>query len=405
MLSMCLFLAGSARFVKTENTPANILYSVPVTLTNSQPAATPAPFQQMITVDSAAYSSHEAANLQNVEFFDSLGNIIPSWLESGNSNSATGTVYWLRLEEGIAANAILTIYMGFAATSTNLFNSQTTGEAPQLTPIYGQNDDGTNVFSAYWNFAGSSAPNGWTNNGATFNNGATTSWATDQWAETTATYTPQNYVVDFYCNCQSAASGNNWHNGWDNTIDGGTGFGATGGDYAVTFAFPSQGPSYDMYSPETPTGTTMHVLSLIWTTSSSSGDYASIDYAAFTAYNEGYQPPAAAHLLLNNNPAFYQWARLRTVPPNGFLPTVAINGQTRSTTPPKTMPTPSPSTTPSATATNNQSSSSPSPTATSSNNSGSMLIIQNWIIVIATIIGVIIAVIAYLNPRNKSSEK
>ncbi|MEM0124548.1 MAG: hypothetical protein QXF41_03345 [Candidatus Micrarchaeaceae archaeon] len=58
----------------------------------------------------------------------------------------------------------------------------TTGCAPQLTSTYAQYDNGTNVFSNYWNFVGTSLPSGLTallntseitvNNGITFSGGA-----------------------------------------------------------------------------------------------------------------------------------------------------------------------------------------------------------------------------------------
>ena len=132
--------------------PAGILYYVPITLTNSQSSSTPIPFQQIIQVDSASYSAYEASNLQNVEFFDSNGSIIASWLESGNTNTANNTVYWLRLDNGIPAQSSTTIYMGFASTSTSLRNGQTTGEAPDLSAPVGAYDDGANVFLAYGDF-------------------------------------------------------------------------------------------------------------------------------------------------------------------------------------------------------------------------------------------------------------
>ena len=110
--------------------PAGILSSIPIILTNSQAVATSAPFQQMITINSATYASQEAANLQNVEFYDSTGSVIPSWLESGNSNSATNSIYWLKLANGIPANSSIPVYLGFAGTTTNLFNAQWVGEAP-----------------------------------------------------------------------------------------------------------------------------------------------------------------------------------------------------------------------------------------------------------------------------------
>ena len=134
--------------------PPIVLYE-PIQLYNAQTAATPNPFQYMLTVDSATYSSYEASNLQNIEFFYPNGTVIPSWLEScsttcgSSGSSSTSTVYWLKLTSPIPAGGYAYIYMGFAPTSINMFNGANTGEAPQLSPTYAEYDDGKNVFSYY----------------------------------------------------------------------------------------------------------------------------------------------------------------------------------------------------------------------------------------------------------------
>ncbi|MGC8478742.1 MAG: LamG-like jellyroll fold domain-containing protein, partial [Candidatus Micrarchaeia archaeon] len=130
----------------------NVDYYVPITIQNAQTTPTPAPFQQVVTVDSQAYAAYEAGNLQNVEFFYPNGQVIPSWLESGNSNTSTSTVYWLELANGIPASSTITIYMGFAPKQVNLLNKYITGEAAQLSPIYGEYDDGASVFNIYGAF-------------------------------------------------------------------------------------------------------------------------------------------------------------------------------------------------------------------------------------------------------------
>jgi PGF-pre-PGF domain-containing protein len=129
--------------------PTSIIQYVNITLNNTQSVATPAPFQQLLDVNSIAYSSYEASNLQNVEFFYPNGTVIPSWLESGDSNTAANTIYWLNISGGIPANTKFRIFMGFATTSTNLFNKISTGEAPQLSATYGEYDDGAQVFDFY----------------------------------------------------------------------------------------------------------------------------------------------------------------------------------------------------------------------------------------------------------------
>ena len=138
-------------FDSSNSLPAGIIYSVPITLTNTQSIATPAPFQQMITLDYLAYTSYEASNLQNVEFFDSHGAVIPSWLESENYDGLHNALYWLSLANGIPANSSITVYIGFASLTTNLFNGKTIGEAPWLSSQYAQYDNGQSLFLAYYN--------------------------------------------------------------------------------------------------------------------------------------------------------------------------------------------------------------------------------------------------------------
>ncbi|MCL5016680.1 MAG: DUF2341 domain-containing protein [Candidatus Parvarchaeota archaeon] len=120
-----------------------------LTITNSQTTATPSPFQQMINITSTspgwAYISQDFG--QNVEFFYPNGTVIPSWLENYTSSHA---LWWVKVGS-IPASSSITIYMGFASSSTNLFNNKTTGEATQLSSTYAGYDNGANVFYVYFN--------------------------------------------------------------------------------------------------------------------------------------------------------------------------------------------------------------------------------------------------------------
>ena len=142
-------------------TPAGIKHTLKISLVNNEQEDVPASFQQMLVTDSSQYASVEAANLQNVEFFDPQGRILKSWLESGNSSAASRTIYWIELPQGIPANTVLNIYMGFADKAQAVLNPTTTGEAPGLSPTYGMYDNGDAVFLHYANFAGSDLPAGW----------------------------------------------------------------------------------------------------------------------------------------------------------------------------------------------------------------------------------------------------
>ncbi len=126
---------------RTQNTASSHVSALPsslkgasfalITLHNNQPVATQSPFQQELTVNSSVYSSLEAANLSNVEFTYLSGQVIPSWLESGNSNTAYQSVYWLNVT-GIPANGNLAIYMVFLPLNEMAFNGVNVGEAAQL---------------------------------------------------------------------------------------------------------------------------------------------------------------------------------------------------------------------------------------------------------------------------------
>jgi flagellin-like protein len=134
---------------------------LPITLTNcigGGCSATTSPFQQMITWNPSSYSTYEATNLGNIRFCADSGcnNPLYAWLESCSSacstsgSSSTSATAWVRLTSVIPANGgTLTIYAVFEPTSTN-FDDNYWGEAPQLSPTYGQYDNGANVFNAYF---------------------------------------------------------------------------------------------------------------------------------------------------------------------------------------------------------------------------------------------------------------
>ena len=90
--------------------PNGIIDLLPITLSNGQSKATPAPFQQQIILDSNSYIN--TTNWKNVAFFYTNGTEILAWLESFSSSKAT---YWIKLANGINANADINIYAGYAS--------------------------------------------------------------------------------------------------------------------------------------------------------------------------------------------------------------------------------------------------------------------------------------------------
>ena len=124
----------------------------------------------MISVNSSSYKNYEANNLDNIEFFYTNGTLVQSWLEGnslylskpGASYTSTNTIYWLRINGGIPANNNIILYMGFANTSTNLFDGILTGEASTLSAKYGEYDNGNQIFNYYQSFGGlTTLPSPW----------------------------------------------------------------------------------------------------------------------------------------------------------------------------------------------------------------------------------------------------
>ena len=151
---------GTVAGTSITGKPSTLTSYEPITITNTQSSATPSPFQQMINFTSSdpGFSSIATGNFgQNVEFFYYNGTVIPSWLESYTDSNG---IWWLKLGS-ISTGSSQTIYVGFAPTSTNLFNTVNNGEAPQLSSAYAEYDDGAKVFNYYVNFNGTSLPSHW----------------------------------------------------------------------------------------------------------------------------------------------------------------------------------------------------------------------------------------------------
>ncbi len=144
--------------------PGNIISYAPICVSNNQSEAAPAPFQQMVNITESTYSTYLTynGNIANFEVFNAIGAIQPAWIEKNQSGKL---VIWTRIANGIGANSISPLYLGFANTVSNLLSASGTtgiGEAPAITATYGQYDDGASVFGNY--FSGNSVT-GWTHSG------------------------------------------------------------------------------------------------------------------------------------------------------------------------------------------------------------------------------------------------
>ena len=164
----------------------SVLSYVQITIssTNVNTGSSTANQPYMITINPSQYSKYLANNLQNVNFQDGSGNIIPSWLEGNpsapgtESNTMTSANYWLNFTNGLNYSIPNVVYLCFYNTSVNAMNGTTTGAEPLYTSTYAEYDNGSDIFPVqsgptpgYTNFAGTSVPQYWTNNGWTVNNG------------------------------------------------------------------------------------------------------------------------------------------------------------------------------------------------------------------------------------------
>jgi len=308
--------------------PPSIIYQAPITIDNTQPVATPNPFQQMIQLSESTYKAyiHYNQSSANFEFSYANNTIIPAWIESNNSGTLT---IWLKIYS-IPASSSIKIYIDFASLTTNLLSSSGTtgiGEAPQLSPIYAQYDNGVNVFPFYDNFAGTALKSSWSaftssNNAVvgtiTVNNGLTLSGGTYWWGIKNTYTVPLPSVLEYY---------------GEQTQSGG--YGPAIGTYTgVLFEQRTPGSNWGIE----PTSSGMPNLG-VYSGSSAyntwylvSGNYNSGAEALITDYTTtqvtATYSVGSSNLTLDvyGSPTngVIQWTRVRAYPPNGVIPTVEV---------------------------------------------------------------------------------
>jgi hypothetical protein len=301
------------------------LYYIPFTLTNNQGYATSTNFQEQITVDSDMNAADYASNLDNVNWQDGAGNILNSWLESGITNTATESIYWVNLgSRTIAAyGGTLTIYEVIYATTVNCMNTVNTGAEPLYTAAYGQYDDGAAVFSIYDNFAGTSLSSLWTvpsgseysvNNGfVAVGSGGSTTAVYDASVQETSSLICEWCIAPFtiinpdYSELQVNRYTMNSNMHW---------LGIAGNDTLI-----NAGSTFENVSVADTSGNNIFGL---WNGGSTITWF--FDYTSWTARGT---TPATDYLSLtwsviyapNNFPTLY-WVRTRLYPPSGVMPTV-----------------------------------------------------------------------------------
>jgi hypothetical protein len=319
----------------SAQTSPQIIYKVPITISNNESIPTLAPFQEMLVVNSSAYSLFEAGNLQNVEFYYQNGTLIPSWLESGNA-STSNTIYWLNLEHGIPANSNLKIYMGFASIPTSLFDGKVVGEAPTLSPTYGEFDNGQTIFPFYTNFNGTAMPEGFSHitpipNGSTlsFDNGVKISGGPNRHLVQLfydTSYDPEVYSYDVsasfsgtgaleYTSASSAGSPGMWLEGMGVFSNINT------KNLVLTDGLTGQN-QFSVANTTYP-ATSKYIVS-VWQTSNAT--FGAVNYNQFSGSKNFTAETTLFPEMQNslNNNFDVNWIRIRTLPPNGMIPAAAF---------------------------------------------------------------------------------
>ena len=109
-------------------------------------------YQQPIQFNPSLYSAYLDANLGNMLFVYSNGTPIYAWIQSNATSASGDTVVWLNLS-GLSDRTVYAVL--FPKTVTFLARSGYLGEAPELSPVYGEYDNGGMVFPFFDDFTGS----------------------------------------------------------------------------------------------------------------------------------------------------------------------------------------------------------------------------------------------------------
>ena len=320
LLLMLMGIAGASAPVL----PSGTQYYVNITI-GSWASVHSTNVQQMLIINMSKYSSYLNTTPYNIRFTYPSGGNVHSWVEDNFSSTTKAMVVWVNI-----TNTTTQIEMDIGAKTTNWFNNTWDGLAPQLSSTYAEYDDGASVFSYYENFAGTTAPSGWTTYGTsgtvTYNNGLTQVGANAQGGvTTTSNYTVLNSIVEWYGNIQtveaaegaevwgetgvssqtigtSVAYGNQYMLNWENNNTGvSDGFGQGTVNNIVGISVTSTTSAVAYYNDEPQTQSLSGQPALTTSTKQWSED----------AYG-------------NATTVFIQWWRIRAQPPNGVMPSVSF---------------------------------------------------------------------------------
>jgi len=311
----------------------------PITLTNNQSVPTPAPFQQMIQAP-ITYKN-------GVRFWSPADGALHAWLESISNGTAT---IWVNIPSSIPAGGTYQLYM------TQYYDLPMDGiywgEAPQLSPVYAQYDNGDLVFNYYTNFFGTSLPSGWTsvvqnspgsvtvNNGAKIVGGTGVSFAFNGIFFSDLPSPP--FAVDYAPQQTTSPSGAGFAHSWAGFTNSTTNYATGTGNEYLLLQFDGEhnagvgstfGGSGTPGSLATPPGNTFVGTFTQLVTSTSYYTY--YNYTQSTGYITGMSSFSTAGMywafsIMGHegnyapNGETINWFRIRAYPPDGVMPAVSL---------------------------------------------------------------------------------
>jgi YVTN family beta-propeller protein len=342
-----------------SNSSESCIASVPVLISNEQNISTPDPFQQMLSIDSENYSQFINSNWSNVEFSTGTGcsgTTLQAWVEDNASSSSIQTIVWVDLESSVGAQSNTTIFMDFMSIPI-LSSSGPTGEAPQLSAIYGEYDNGALVFPFYDNFNGTSLSDKWQQGGNTAQsvgyigsvvndtpakvddgmvvhyNGTEFGGGQWDWVQSIQTFNPQTTVLDAYAYFNGLTNAaTNQQIGWSAPGQNSTfEYAVSDGNLEYNGSNPVKNHYILLASPGTHTTllngvTNGYQVFSVWSDSVGRA-YGLTNYVGL-AVADGDWPSTSALIHfseINGCPysIYVQWTRVRALPPNGIMPSVS----------------------------------------------------------------------------------
>ena len=319
----------NSTYIKTLTIfPNTELLSREISIANTQNNATPANFQQMININASSFNNYEATDLGNIRFFDGSTEL-DSWCESDCTSSSTNTIYWVKIPTGIPANSRIIINITMFDTSLE-YDGIYSGEAPQLSSTYAKYDNGNYVFSNYWNFNGTTLPNGWDTLDTTntiVDNGLTLLSAQNNKLSYGTVLNPQDFIAEAYGYFTGFTNSNKQTFGWQNVLHSGNDENWINDNGNPGYALTNyNGAAVNSKKMTTGSTTTYQVLS-VWTTPLYSE--AMINYKNLTTYNNSFTSNAEEYISAfqvgtTGYTDHYKWFRTRIIPPNGIMPSANL---------------------------------------------------------------------------------